>query len=601
MTSVATTEFVVFGVMVAASGLLAVYSRLSAPTAASSKKGFSFATGTVSSGAVLMSIARTGLGIRAIVGFPAELYYHGVGMWETLIGVLFAYLVVDVVFMPVYFAMPTTSIYEFLELRFQSGLLRRLTSCLYIVRTCLMLGVTTLTPCVAIQAVLGVPLWATIIAVGTLGILFTTFGGMRGVILNDVLQGVALFFCTLAILYRGTTQLPEGFVGAFKTASANGRLDFFNFDPDPTLRVSTLSAVLGQVFIATSAFGCQQSFAQRYRSLPDRKSVQRVLLMAIPVVCFLESVTWVSGVVIYALYAACDPLSAGLIKSIDGLVPFFVQKEFSAVPGLLGFFFGAVFNGAFGITVAMLNSVATVTWEDFLSNIKCVRELTEIKQLWVIRSIGILYAIVIMLVAIALSSLPGLVESSFLISSTFSGPLLGVFLLALLFPSANKHGAIAGLVVSLGSAVSLSAGRLVVSRGKTTLLPLSVEGCPAANNGTSDLDILKKYDFGLAPKAPLDWTYLFSISFMYYAMMGCVICLITGVIVSYLTVEEDFCYPASLVHPWARKISDLLPGKPRKYLSDSEIKKHLNSSSRRSVRTISITVSADEHEFITHF
>lgn len=50
-----------------------------------------------------------------------------------------------------------------------------------------------------------------------------------------------------------------------------------------------------------------------------------------------------------------------------------------------------------------------------------------------------MYAVAIMLVALAVSMLPGLVESSVLISSTASGPLLGVFLLALLFPSANKY------------------------------------------------------------------------------------------------------------------------------------------------------------------
>jgi len=44
-----------------------------------------------------------------------------------------------------------------------------------------------------------------------------------------------------------------------------------------------------------------------------------------------------------------------------------------------------------------------------------------------------------MFVALAVSFLPGLVESSQLFSSTASGPLLGVFLLALLFPSANKY------------------------------------------------------------------------------------------------------------------------------------------------------------------
>jgi len=71
-------------------------------------------------------------------------------------------------------------------------------------------------------------------------------------------------------------------------------------------------------------------------------------LLAIPVVAFLEALVWISGVAVFALYATCDPLSAGFIKNIDGLVPYFVQKEFVAIPGLLGFYLASLFNGAFG-------------------------------------------------------------------------------------------------------------------------------------------------------------------------------------------------------------------------------------------------------------
>ncbi|XP_065339474.1 sodium-coupled monocarboxylate transporter 2-like [Cloeon dipterum] len=599
--SVATADYIVFGIMLVASVLLAVYSRLSTPKAAASdKQSFSFATGTVSSSAVLFSIARTGIGIRAIIGFPSEFYYHGVGMWLTMGGVMISFLLIDLIFMPVYFAMPTTSVYEYLELRFQSGLIRRLTSLLYVVRSCLMLGVTTLTPCVAIQAVLPVPLWASIVAVSILGILFTTFGGMRGVILNDALQGGALILCTVVILYKATVQVPGGFLGTFKIAAEQGRLELFNFDLDPTIRLTTISAIVGQIFISTSVYGCQQAFAQRYRSLPNRKAVVRVILLAIPVVGFLESLTWTAGVAIYAFYAYCDPLSAGFIKSIDGLVPYFVKNEFAAVPGLLGFFFGTLFNGSFGITVAILNSVATVTWEDFLSKIKYVQGLPENRQLLTIRLIGVIYAIGIMFIAIAVSMLPGLVESSLIISSTMSGPLLGVFLLALLFPFANKYGAISGLAASLIWAVSLTAGRLIISKGQTTLLPLSMDRCPA-NQTFSVTEISSKYNFGPPPKAPLDWTYLFSISFIYYSMMGCIICVSIGLIVSYFTASARDCYPASLVHPMAIRMSNLLPGRPRKYLADTDFgkgKANLNGS-RRSIRTISLSV--DEHEYITRF
>lgn len=66
----------------------------------------------------------------------------------------------------------------------------------------------------------------------------------------------------------------------------------------------------------------------------------------IPVITVLFSLSWVVGMVIYAIYASCDPLASGYIKNFDEILPFYVEDRFSAIPGILGLFLGCLFNGA---------------------------------------------------------------------------------------------------------------------------------------------------------------------------------------------------------------------------------------------------------------
>lgn len=44
---------------------------------------------------------------------------------------------------------------------------------------------------------------------------------------------------------------------------------------DPTLRVTTISAILGQLFMSLSIFGCQQNFVQRYCSMSSQSKVNK--------------------------------------------------------------------------------------------------------------------------------------------------------------------------------------------------------------------------------------------------------------------------------------------------------------------------------------
>ncbi|XP_011505021.1 PREDICTED: sodium-coupled monocarboxylate transporter 1 isoform X2 [Ceratosolen solmsi marchali] len=581
-------DYLVFIAFIAVSFVIPLWGKFRARKKTETKADYVFATGSsVSMGAMMLSIARGTLGVRSFLGYPSELYYRGSAMWETLYGMLLAYPIVCFVFVPVYYSLGITSVYQYLDMRFKSKLVRCLASFSYVIRSLLNVSVTVFTPCVALKTVIGLPYWASICGITAISIVFTLMGGLKAAILSDVIQGLTMIGVSIVIIIHGTVD-AGGFNTVVNVTSQRGRLDFFNFDMDPTIRVNTVSAILGQLFMSLSIFGCQQNFVQRYCSMSSRSKVVKTMMANIPVITVLFSLSWVVGMVIFANYADCDPMSLGYTSKFDEIVPFYVEDKFVYLPGLLGLVMATLFNSSLTITVSILNSLATVTFEDFLGQIPALKNLKDTQQLKIIKSLSVFYGIFIIGVSFLVGMLSGVIESSMLMTSATSGPLLGVFVLAMLVPCANWKGASAGMIFSHVTTLWLTFGRLSLDI-PTESLPLSTDGCQ--NDTFSSLLVKSKDGMPVlwssatkndlfdeeTPESILDNIY--GITYMYYALIGSMSTIIVGIIVSLLTADsKEDTYEEHLLHPYILKLSKMMPGKQRLYATSSHYSENNNTA-----------------------
>ncbi|XP_066143766.1 sodium-coupled monocarboxylate transporter 1 [Euwallacea fornicatus] len=608
-------DYLVFVIFVIASSFVAVYSRFFGPKE-KTKADYVFAAGKVSMFAMMLSIARGTLGVRSFLGYPSELFYRGSAMWETLYGMVLAYPIVCFVFVPVYFSLGITSVYQYLDMRFKSRLVRCLASGTYVIRQMLNQGVTVFTPCVALNTVIGIPYWASIFGISIISIIFNLLGGLKAAILADVMQGLTMIAICVAIIIQGCVE-AGGFGNVFNITQRDGRLNFFNWNLDPTARVTTTSAVLGQLFMSVSIFGCQQNFVQRYCSMDSQKKVTKTLMWNIPVITVLFSLSWVVGMVVYAVYASCDPLTSGYIKKYDEILPFFVEDRFSYLPGILGLFMASLFNGALSLNVSILNSLATVAFEDFVRPLPFLKGLTDSKQLLCIKLISVIFGFIIMGISFLIGLLDGVIESSMLVTSATSGPLLGVFIMAILIPVANWKGASIGVMVGHIIILWITFGGLTVDKPPAAKLPLHTDGC---SNSSFNDHILKlehrtaswtptttisPYTIYNDPLAPLNTTRaeksdpltaLYSITYMYYSILGCIITVLVGWTVSFFTASEADQYDEELIHPWARKMAHWFPGKKRQYVSKALIEEPKGKMKRNSSVASSSTATHSKQD-----
>lgn len=111
------TDYIVFIIFIFLSTICPIWHDRHTKTESSTKQNYVFAKGRVSMFAVMLSIARGMCGVQGFIGYPSELFYRGIGMWETLYGLLSAYIIVCFLFAPVYCSTDLTSIYQYLEMR----------------------------------------------------------------------------------------------------------------------------------------------------------------------------------------------------------------------------------------------------------------------------------------------------------------------------------------------------------------------------------------------------------------------------------------------------------------------------------------------------
>lgn len=88
-----------------------------------------------------------------------------------------------------------------------------------------------------------------------------------------------------------------------------------------------------------------QNVVQRFLALKDVKSARRASMMYVIGVTILISMCIYNGLLLYATYHDCDPLTTKLAKAKDQLVPLLVMQILKDIPGLPGVFIAGVFSG----------------------------------------------------------------------------------------------------------------------------------------------------------------------------------------------------------------------------------------------------------------
>ncbi|XP_041484320.1 sodium-coupled monocarboxylate transporter 2-like [Lytechinus variegatus] len=420
---------------------------------------------------VAMSLVATFISAITVLGTPAEVYLNGAMFWLFAFSFLSTGLLTSL-FIPTFHRLGVTSANEYLEKRFNRAT-RLLGTLIYIVEMALYLGIVVYAPSLALNQVTGLDLWGSVFAVGIVCTFYTAIGGMKAVLWTDVLQVTVMMAGLIAIIIGGSMNI-DGFDEVWRIAGDSGRLDVWNFDPDPTVRHTFWTILGGGTFVWGTLFAANQAQIQRYLSCGSVNTALTALFIAIVGMILVMTTVCITGLVMYANFAECDPLTAGYVSRSDQLIPYFVLYLFGKMPGLPGLFTSAVFSASLSSMSSAVNALAAVVGEDIVKSIW--PNMKERTYTWITKGLVIFFGLVCMAMAFVSSRLGSVLGAVFNVLGMLGGPLLGLYSSGMLFPWVNSKGAFIGTLLGLVWSFWIGIGSFLYPPYYDRP-PLSIDGC----------------------------------------------------------------------------------------------------------------------------
>jgi len=400
---------------------------------------------------------------------PSSTIRYGLVLVTGTISWLFLYPWVARVTLPFYRRLNYFTAYEYLEARFDVRV-RSLAAGIFIVWRLGWMATAIYVPCLAVEVASsgGLPVTRTVLVLGVVVTVYTALGGVKAVIWNDVMQFCVRFTGLAAVVYIATRSVPGGlgqiwqiassagkttFVAPFATAPGGGALAQVRaFFEQPLNVVAIMSSLLvGRM----AAYVGDQIMVQRLqttRSLPEARKA--FVVNAAGDVVWMVALSFVG----LALFAYFQRHTLPPDFATDRILPFFMLQTFPA--GAVGLVIASLMAASLSSVDSAINSCTSVVVIDFYNRLVLGRQTTGVEltpieqrhQVLVSRVATFVFGGLGTLLAVNVSKIGSLLEIANKLINAFTGPLFGIYLLAMF---SRRAGSVATLVAgTVGSITS---------------------------------------------------------------------------------------------------------------------------------------------------
>ncbi|KAH8355344.1 hypothetical protein KR093_011507 [Drosophila rubida] len=515
---------------------------------------------------VSFSLMASFMSAITLMGVSNEAYQFGTLFGAINISYVLSTPIAAYVFLPVFYRMRTTSVYEYLERRFGHAT-RLAASMAFTVQMILYMGIALYAPALALEAVTGIPKGTAILVLGLVCTFYSTLGGLKAVLITDVFQSFLMYAAIFAVIAVSAIK-AGGLSPIWEVARERGRLEFFEFSTDPTVRHTWWTLIIGGMVTYLSLYGVNQTQVQRLLSVHNLKSSQSALWWNLPILGLLSFSTIFSGLAIFYYYRDCDPVEDGRIKSRDQLMPLFAVDTMGKIdvtlnvdicfsttlfagqyPGLCGLFVSGIFSASLSTISSAVTSLSAVTLEDYVKPLYRVifgRPLIESKSTLPTKIIACIFGLMCIALAFGAGSLGGVLQASLTIFGVVGGPLLGIFTLGVCTVRTNQRGVLLGFLLGLCFSFWIGFGG---PKPAPVPLPFSTDGCELRNV----TETAKALQATSVEEQQYFW--LYRLSYLWYCVLGFL-----------LTTLIGYCGSIILAHFNCADNSRIYVDKQRKHL-----------------------------------
>ena len=384
------------------------------------------------------------------------------------IGSISGRILVGLFFVKVFYENDVYSPYDFMGCRLGSGV-KTFATIIFTVGNILAQSARVLFVALLLRVVTALPFEWCIAVICFFAMGWTLMGGMRTVIWTDVMQ-VALFTIggTMALAWM-LGNFENGWQTLYTTAGAAEQLDgtvidklrVFNFSTLPELRLTFWVAIFAVPFLNLNAFGADQVNAQRLFCCRGSGDAKKAIIWssAGQLLTALMLMIGAALFVFYMKHPPTDPLIMGVMKwsagqsgSPDMVFPVWILTELPT--GMRGLMLSCLFAAA----ISSLDSILAALSQTTLSMLRRTDgDFTELEHLRLVRHSrflvvfwgAVLTGFTFVLFAVHEKTNASILPLAFGMTTYTVGPLLGMFLIALLGGGRGSvKGLIAGALIS---------------------------------------------------------------------------------------------------------------------------------------------------------
>ena len=405
-----------------------------------------------------VSLFATLLSTITYLALPGETLGKGPIYLISYLAYPFIYLVIGFVILPVYMRLRVTSAYELLEARLGISV-RLLGATLFLMLRLVWMSLLVYLTAQAIAIMIGVgedkvP-WI-IVVTGIFAITYTSLGGLKAVVITDLMQTLLLYGGALLVL--GTITWKMGGFGWFPTEWQGDVWDTQPlFSMDPSVRVTVVGTLISVFLWVVCTSAGDQVTVQRFMATKDAKTARRATAMQMIIGAVVGLTLGLVGMALLGYFQANPDLLPGdgtLKSQADKIFPHFIA--FHLPPVVTGLVVSGLFAAAMSSIDSGVNSITAVVMTDFLDRFGRKPE-TEKKHIRFARLLAVLIGILV----VSLSALVKYIPGNFMAVTNKTVNLLTVpiallFFFALWVPFANARGVWLATVASVTAAVLIA-------------------------------------------------------------------------------------------------------------------------------------------------
>ncbi|HJZ78037.1 MAG TPA: sodium/solute symporter [Vicinamibacterales bacterium] len=379
---------------------------------------------------------------------PSSTIRYGLVLLTGTTSWLLLYPWVARVTLPFYRRLNYFTAYEYLEARFDVRV-RSLAAGIFILWRLGWMATAIYVPCLAVDVASSgaLPVTRTVLVLGAVVTVYTALGGVKAVIWNDVMQFCVRFTGLAAVVVIATRSVAGGLPHIWQIAASAGKTRFIEpfatapgggllaqvraFFEQPLSIVAIMASLLTGRMAAYVGDQIMVQRLQTTRSLPEAR--RAFVVNAAGDIVWMFALSFVG----LALFAYFQSHALPPDFATDRILPYFMLQTFPA--GAVGLVVASLMAASLSSVDSAINSCTSVVVVDFYNRLVLGRQTSRVAltpadqrhQVLVSRVATFVFGGLGTLLAVNVSKIGSLLEIANKLINAFTGPLFGIYLLAM--------------------------------------------------------------------------------------------------------------------------------------------------------------------------